>query len=184
MMIHAHEHAYQQAEKFVACRVCGFQRDKWEHISNMRYVMHLGYAYGTVPEGAYVDLVELATLEPVTPTDGDIATFRQLLKSLDLASEDETPGIFEKRLTASKLVPGNSGTRRGILISLAMAGVIPNTQLSLSLANWTGFDVMQEAAIQLNNTKGRSDMEMPWAGWMGGLRVDWDKAEQWFGQYL
>lgn len=65
-----------------------------------------------------------------------------------------------------------------------MAGVIPNTQLSLSLANWTGFDVMQEAAIQLNNTKGRSDMEMPWAGWMGGLRVDWDKAEQWFGQYL
>ncbi|MGG4610311.1 hypothetical protein [Providencia sp. Me31A] len=37
---------------------------------------------------------------------------------------------------------------------------------------------------QLNNTKGRSDMEMPWAGWKGNLKINEEKLIEYFNDYL
>ncbi|MNI95252.1 hypothetical protein D3C73_1534920 [compost metagenome] len=65
------------------------------------------------------------------PAPEDIQLFMQLIRMLEAAAEDETPGQFEKRLTSSKLLKGTVGTRRGILQSLAIAGVLPNSILPL-----------------------------------------------------
>lgn len=94
--------------------------------------------------------------------------------------ENETPGQFEKRLKASKLIAGDRYTLRGILQSLALTGVIPNQFMTLSLSRWTDFGDIVITENQLKNTKGRSDMEMPWAGWKGNLRINDEKAAGYF----
>lgn len=65
-----------------------------------------------------------------------------------------------------------------------MVGVLPNTILPLSPDHWTDMEDILNGELQLSNTKGRSDMQMPWAGWKGKLLVDWDKAHQLFGEYI
>lgn len=184
LMIHMKEHAYQQAERFVTCRICGFYQVGWENISRVKYVMHLGHTYGSTNIGAYIDLNELTELEHAVPMQEDVAAFKSLLNSLDQAADDETPGQYEKRLSAEKLIRGNAGIRRGILQSLATAGIVPNRVLPLSLDRWVNKEEILEGELTLSNTKGRSDMEMPWAGWQGQLRVDWDKVNQVFGDFI
>ncbi|MEY8746231.1 hypothetical protein [Paenibacillus tundrae] len=186
MMIHTTPHTYKEAEKFLMCKVCGFSHSDqgWENISWIRYAIHLGNYYGGTSRGAYVDLYEIIHLlenTPITPTADDINIFNQLLVSLDEATDDESPGKYEKRLTSNKLIKGTPGIRRGILQSLAMVGVIPNQKLSLSPNHWTNVEDLHLTGLELNNTSGRSDMEMPWAGWRGELGVDWNHAKQLFG---
>ncbi|GGG01413.1 hypothetical protein GCM10010912_52860 [Paenibacillus albidus] len=187
LMIHTKEHAYEQAERFICCKDCGLHKDQWDNLSYIRYAVHLGNYYGTTSEGAYVDLKEFADIlkqQPLTPTAEDITIFKQLLHSLDQAADVETPGQYEKRLTSEKLVKGTAGIRRGILQSLGRVGVLPNRVLPLSFDTWTNIEDLLNGELELNNTKGRSDMSMPWAGWQGNLGVDWDKARQLFGAYL
>ncbi|OKP83678.1 hypothetical protein [Paenibacillus sp. P32E] len=185
-MIHIQEHDYEQAERFVCCKYCGFHRDQWENLSRIRYAIHLGSTYGSTT-GAYTDLTELYELLERgygVPKSEDIQLFTQLLNMLEAAADEETPGQFEKRLTSSKLLKGTAGTRRGILQSLAMLGVLPNAILPLSPGFWTNIEEILNGEYELNNTKHRSDMEMPWAGWQGKLGVNRDILVQLFGEYI
>lgn len=185
-MIHMQEHDYEHAERFVCCKYCGFHRDQWENLSRIRYAIHLGNTYSSTT-GAYTDLTELYELLERgygVPKSEDIYLFTQLLNMLEAAADDETPGPFEKRLTSSKLLKGTAGTRRGILQSLAMLGVLPNAILPLSPGYWTNMEEILNGERELNNTKGRSDMEMPWAGWQGKLGVNRDILVQLFGEYI
>ncbi|ANY69011.1 hypothetical protein BBD42_22885 [Paenibacillus sp. BIHB 4019] len=185
-MIHMQEHPYEQAERFLCCKYCGFTSDQYEHLAYIRYAVHLGNAYDSTV-GAYAHLTELAELteqSPIVPTTEDIQKFTQLLHFIDEAEDDETPGKLEKRLTAAKLLKGTPGMRRSILQSLAWVGVLPNTVLPLALESRTNIEDVLKGGLQLSNTKGRSDLEMPWAGWKGELGVDWDKARQLFGNYI
>ncbi|MFS0868342.1 hypothetical protein [Paenibacillus xylanilyticus] len=189
MMIHMQEHSYEQAERFLSCKFCGFSHsnESWENLSSIRHALHQGYDYSGTSLGAYTDLTELASLfeqGTVTPSDEDVHTFNQLLRSLDQAESDESPGKYEKRLTAEKLVKGHGGIRRSILQSLSRVGILPNQVLSLGANHWTNIEELQNAELLLSNTKGRSDMEMPWAGWQGKLGVDWDKARKLFGDVI
>ncbi|WP_338551593.1 hypothetical protein [Paenibacillus sp. KS-LC4] len=185
-MIHMREHPYEQAERFMCCKYCGFTNDQYEHLAYIRYVVHLGNAYDSTV-GAYAHLTELAELtahRPIVPTAEDIQKFNQLLHFIDQAEDDETPGKLEKRLTAAKLLKGTPGMRRSILQSLTLVGVLPNTVLPLSPDFWTNTEDVLKSYLQMKNTNGRSDLEMPWAGWKGELGVDWDKARQLFGEYI
>lgn len=189
VMRHTKAHAYEEPENFRMCKVCGFRHSEegWENVSWIRYAIHLGNIYGKSPLGAYIDLTELADSlkkEPAVPDAQDIAIFQELLRSLDDASKEETPGKYEKRLTAMKLVKGTAGTRRGILQSLAMVGILPNIIIPLDFRTWSNAEDLAKGELALNNTKGRSDLEMPWAGWQGNLGVDWDKARALFGDWL
>ncbi|WP_440109478.1 hypothetical protein [Paenibacillus sp. QZ-Y1] len=186
MMIHMQQHPYEEAERFLACKVCGFSHsdEGWKNLSSIRNSLHQGYDYSGTSVGAYADFTEFVTLlaqGPITPTVDDIATFNQLLHSLDQAEDEESPGKYEKRLTAAKLVKGHAGIRRGILKSLSMVGVLPNRVLPLSPDHWTNIEEILDGELLLNNTKGRSDMEMPWAGWEGNLGVNWNIARKLFG---
>ncbi|MGF7047276.1 hypothetical protein J2T13_001781 [Paenibacillus sp. DS2015] len=189
MMIHMKQHGYEEAERFRICKFCGFnhRNDGWDNLSSIRYAIHQGYDYSGTSLGAYVDLTEFVTLleqGPITPTEEDMVTFNQLLHSMDEAEDDESPGKYEKRLTADKLVKGHAGIRRGILQSLSMVGVLANQVLSLSPDHWTNMEDILNGELQLNNTNGRSDMQMPWAGWQGKLGVDWAKARNLFGDTI
>lgn len=188
-MIHARPHAYEEPEFLRACKVCGFSHshEGWDNLSYIRYAMHLGNNYSGSSFGAYVDMAELVELleqEPIEATDNDKRAFSQLLQSLDRAEAGETPGQYEKRLTGEKIMKGHAGIRRGMLQALARVGVLPNRILELSPDRWTDMATIIHAEFELDNTKGRSDMEMPWAGWQGSLGVDWNKARAIFGDWV
>ncbi len=174
-------HTYLEKLQYACCWVCGdHNTTKYINDSYFQYCLYYGNAYSSTALYAYLNLRHLLTTEPVTPTDQDNAIFRQLLDMLRNAPEDETPGQFEKRLKASKLIAGDRYTLRGILQSLALTGVIPNQFMTLSLSRWTDFGDIVITENQLKNTKGRSDMEMPWAGWKGNLRINDEKAAGYF----
>ncbi|ANF97275.1 hypothetical protein [Paenibacillus bovis] len=188
-MIHAYAHPYEQAERFVCCKVCGFHTYSggWKNLSYLRYVLYLGNTYGSDPVGAWTDLNELTVIQdqqPVHPSAEDIEVFRRLLQLLEEADPEETPGQLEKRLTSLKLIKGTKGIRRGILQSLSTVGVLPNVIVELSPEHWTNQETILNGELQLHNTRGRSDMQMPWAGWHGELRVNSDKLQQIFGYWL
>ena len=187
---HVPDHTYRPARRLLACGVCGYSGntvssdlENWTNIASIRYSLYHGRLYNNVI-GVYTDLEERIHLPSISPTEEDITIFRKLLQHLDQADDDMTSGSYEKSLTASKLIKGNAGTRRDILQSLSFAGILPNTQIQLDHTTWTSFEDIIDPEVNLNNTKGRSDMEMPWAGWEGKLGVNWDKAHQLFGAYL
>lgn len=188
-MLHARPHAYEESEQLRSCRVCAFSHNDegWDNLSFIRYAMHLGNNYSGTSLGACTDMAEFAELldhAPIQPTAEDKKAFRSLLHSLDRAEAGESPGQYEKRLTAEKIIKGNAGTRRGMLQALAMVGVIPNSILELAPERWTDMAIIIRAEAGLGNTQGRSDMQMPWAGWQGGLGVDWNKARTIFGDWI
>jgi len=188
-MIHAYAHPYEQAERFVCCKVCGFNTYSggWKNLSYLRYVLYLGNTYGSDPVGAWTDLNELTVIQdqhPVHPSAEDIEVFRRLLQLLEEADPEETPGQLEKRLTSLKLIKGTKGIRRGILQSLSTIGILPNVIVELSPDRWTNRETILDGELQLNNTRGRSDMQMPWAGWHGKLQVNQDRLQQIFGYWL
>ncbi|MGG4343228.1 hypothetical protein [Paenibacillus lautus] len=178
---YGHQYLHEVNERVLACRVCAFSHsdEGWDNLSYIRYAMHLGNNYSGSSFGAYVDMTEFVKLleqGPIQPTEKDKQAFSDLLHSLDRAEAAETPGKYEKRLTAEKIIKGHAGIRRGMLKALAMVSVIPNRILELAPDRWTDMESIINAEFNLDNTKGRSDMEMPWAGWQGSLGVDWSKA--------
>ncbi|WP_213587736.1 hypothetical protein [Paenibacillus sp. J2TS4] len=79
-------------------------------------------------------------------------------------------------------MPKNKYVRRGILNSLAVTGVIPNLFVQTHFSTWTEFEYMASYEDKLPNTKGRSDMEMPWAAWNGELKINRDVTKELFGE--
>ncbi|WP_152669164.1 hypothetical protein [Paenibacillus sp. DMB20] len=104
------------------------------------------------------------------------------MASLSRSEPDETPGEYEKRLTSEKIMPKNTYVRRGILNSLAVTGVLPNVFVQTHFNAWTDFEDIVSHEEKLANTRGRSDMEMPWAAWKGELKINWDVVEELFGE--
>ncbi|OBU04302.1 hypothetical protein [Morganella psychrotolerans] len=177
-------HPYQEKPQYACCWVCS-DKNNLMHINDsyVQYCLYYGNSYCGNASYAYLNLRHLLTTEPVIPTDQDKDAFHQLLNLLRSAPDDETPGKFEKRLAQSKLIPGNKYTHRGILQSLSLIGVIANQFMPLSFDSWVDFGDITSAESRLNNTKGRSDMEMPWAGWKGILKIDEEKVAEYFGDY-
>ncbi|MBD8497895.1 hypothetical protein [Paenibacillus arenosi] len=185
-MLNIPDHEFVEADRYAACKICSFSKSRkdgyWENTSEVHYALYLGNTYGLSLRGALLDLKELVEQRPVKPTSKDIKVFRSLLDSLERSEPDETPGEFEKRLTAEKIMPRNKYVRRGILNSLAVVGAIPNACIKTNFDTWTDYEDMASQEEKLPNTKGRSDMEMPWAGWNGQLKVNWDVVNELFGQ--
>ncbi|MCY9590578.1 hypothetical protein PC41400_17950 [Paenibacillus chitinolyticus] len=178
-------HRYDEQGHFACCWVCqGHDEPLFENGAYFQYCLYLGHAYTSQPHYAYLNLKHLVNAPAVQPTVQDVQTFSTLLDLLRNAPEDETPGQFEKRLTSDKILSGDKYTKRGILDSLASVGVIPNPFLTLTPYSWTDFGDIASSEDRLSNTKGRSDMEMPWAGWRGSLKPNEEIMTELFGDYL
>lgn len=180
------EHSYHPAQRLAACGICGFSElsiRTSDNLSNIRESLWLGYHWHS-PNGIYADLSERIELPEVHPTEEDAAALKSLLEGVARAQAGETPGRLEKRLSAEKVIKSNSGTRRSLLSTLAEVGVIPNAAMPVDPKRWIDHETMVEAGMDLDSTQGRSDLEMPYAGWRGQLGVDWDRAKELFGIYL
>jgi len=180
------EHSYHPAQGLAACGICGFSElstRTHDNLSDIRESLWLGYNWHS-PKGIYADLAERIELPEIHPTQEDAAALKSLLEGVDRAQAGETPGKLEKRLSAEKVVKGNSGTRRALLSTLAEVGVIPNAAMPVDPKRWINHEVMVQAGMDLDSTQGRSDIEMPYAGWRGHLGIDWDRAKELFGNYL
>lgn len=184
------EHPCHPARRLLACGICGFSlqnaasgNQNYENLATIRYSLYQGRLYRSLV-GVYTDLQERIDLPARSPAKDDIAIFRNLLQHLDQADENMTPASYEKSLAGSKIIKGNAGIRRDILQSLSLAGILRNSRIALSHCIWTPFEDIADPELDLDNTRGRSDMEMPWAGWDAKSGVDWGKAHQLFGAYL
>lgn len=180
------EHAYTPARKLASCGVCGFYELSTRtsaNLSSIRESLWIGHHWSS-PEGVYADFSERIELPEIHPTQQDAAALKRLLEAVDRADIDETPGRLEKRLSAEKIIKGNSGTRRALLSALAEAGVLPNAARPVDPKRWIDHEEMVEAGLKLDTTQGRSDLDMPYAGWRGHLGVDWDRAKELFDNYL
>ncbi|MGG4603468.1 hypothetical protein ACLPHM_01615 [Paenalcaligenes sp. Me131] len=178
-------HTYLEKPEYRCCWVCADHNEpNYLHDSHLQYCLYVGNAYSSTPTYAYLNLAHLLTQPVVAATAEDKHAFLSLIDLLRNAPDDETPGQFEKRLTAAKIIKGDVYTKRGILDSLARLGVIPNQFITLSDRAWTNFGDIVSCENQLKNTKGRSDMEMPWAGWKGRLKVDEAQLQKVFGAYV
>lgn len=178
-------HEYEEQPEYRCCWVCSdSQVRQCVNDAYLQYCLYLGNAYSSTPTYAYLNLAYLATQPAVQPTAVDQQTFIQLVTLLKEAPAEETPGQFEKRLTAAKILKGDVHSKRGMLDSLARVGVIPNQFMPLNSSQWADFGALASCEKQLGNTKGRSDMEMPWAGWVGRLGVEEIQLQRLFGAYL
>lgn len=177
-------HAYREREEYRCCWVCGEQdREETINSSHFQYILHLGNAFSSSPQYAYLNLKYLLDQPEISPTPEDVEIFSKLLDLLRTSPVDETPGKCEKRIQGAKLLPASMHVR-GILHSLAMIGVVPNRFLSLTKDSWSDWGEITICARQLHNTRGRSDMDMPWAGWNGSLKINEEIADEVFGKYL
>lgn len=178
-------HSYEERTPYACCWVCGGNNEfKCINNAEFQYCLYCGNAYSSGPMYAYLNLLHLIEVSPVEPSKDAIIALSALLDLFRAAPDDETPGKFEKRLQEAKILKGDKYTKRGVLNSLAIVGVIPNQLISLSGNTWTDFGDIAICEKKLNNTKGRSDMEMPWAGWIGSLKVDEKRVSELFGDYL
>jgi hypothetical protein len=182
---HCLPHSYDGREPFACCWVCG-GKNETVCLNNamFQYCLYLGNAYSSDPMYAYLNLMHLTEVSAVEPTKDDVITLSALLNLLRNAPIDETPGKLEKRLQEAKILKGDKYTKRGILNTLALVGVIPNQVITLSNKKWTNWGDIAICEKQLSNTKGRSDMEMPWAGWIGSQKLNEQRVDELFGEYL
>lgn len=179
------DHAYEEKAQYACCWVCGGEdKEHYEHDSYFQYCLYLGNSYSSNPMHAYLNLKHIVDIEDVQPSREDIKVLQSLFMLLRNAQENETPGMFEKRLTEAKLIKGDRYIKRGILQSLSLLWVIPNQFINVSCEKWVNWGEITSFEKELRNTTGRSDMEMPWAGWNGALKVDEKRIDEIFGDYF
>lgn len=180
------EHAYAEKSRFKCCWICaGHKEPVYINDNYEQYCLYVGNSYAPNPMDAYLNLRHFAQItEEIAPTDVDVRALRGLFALLRQAPAEETPGKFEQRLKAAKLLKNDKYSLRGMLDSLARVGVISNRFVALTPYSRVNFGDLALCEDQLNNTKGRSDMEMPWAGWVGALKLNEEMATDLFGEYL
>lgn len=177
-------HPYEARDCYLCCHLCGgSDKPEVQNDSDIQFALHLGGDWVS-PQYIYLNLRYFLAQPDIVPSEQDKATFARLLDMLRNAAPDETPGQFEQRLHAAKLLKVDKYSRRGLLNSLARVGVIPNAVIDLSCEHWVGWLDIVKAGEELRNTKGRSDMEMPWAGWQGSLKVNEARLQALFAPWL
>lgn len=178
-------HEYYEKPQFRCCWICGTgDKDsviKTINNSDLQYCLHLGHLYYE-PKYIYLNLKYFAEQPAIVPTEQDIVIFRKLIGLLRNAPDDERPSQCEKRLKSEKFLP-SSMTIRAVLQTLSLCGVLPNKFIELSENTWNDWGDVAWCEKQIK-APARSDLEMPWAGWNGSLKINEEKAEKLFGRYI
>lgn len=178
-------HEYYERPQFRCCWICGTgDKDsviKTINNSYLQYCLHLGHLYYE-PKYIYLNLKYFAEQPAILPTEHDIVIFRKLIELLRNAPDDERPSQCEKRLKSEKLLP-SSITIRSVLQTLSLCGVLPNRFIELSENIWNDWGEVALCGKQIRAPI-RSDLEMPWAGWKGSMKINEEKAERLFGRYI
>jgi len=151
-------HIYTESEESVNCTICNLPTTVTIDRTHALFTYYLGHAWNERPADFIFELQEIANLAKPTVSKEDIELFVTLLKEINRADANETPGQLEKRIAKAKLLPKTDKYKRyGILQTLAVIGILPSKE-------------------ELVNQPLRSDIACPFAGWKGKLGVNFDKV--------
>ena len=155
-------HAFAPSQRHVNCDVCGLPKQSVFDRTHALYTYYLGHSWNETPANFLPELEEASTFEPPEVTKEQIARLSALLRAINDASKDETPGQLEKRIASLKLLPkADKYKRYGMLQTLAVTGVLPSDP-------------------ETDGQPARSDIVHPLAGWRGRMGVDYEVASKVF----
>ena len=166
------------------CSICTIPRHRQLNLGHEIYMDYNGHSWNEQWSDYIVGLQEFAELEPRTPTEEDIRIFNDVIEMIRNAPAKETPGKLEVRIKQSKKVPGYEKYRfRGMLITLAELGVMPNPYIKPLYDGFTPF--MEKCKIS-GHVPGspRSEIMLPLSGWRGDNPLDEERLKLFFGEYL
>ena len=147
-------------------------------------MLHIGYSWNEFWDDYIIDLQEFAELEPCTPTDEDIRIFNDVIDMIRNAPAKETPGKLELRIKQSKIVPGYEKYRfRGMLITLAELGIMPNPYIKPLYDGYTPFMEKCKIGDKVPGSP-RSEIMLPLSGWRGDNPLDEERLKLLVGEYL
>ena len=156
------EHAFAPSQRHLNCDVCGLRKQSVFDRTHALYTYYLGHSWNETPANFLPELEEASTFEPPEITKEQIARLSALLRAINDASEDETPGQLEKRIASLKLLPkADKYKRYGMLQTLAVTGVLPSDP-------------------ETDGQPARSDIVHPLAGWRGRMGVVYEVASKVF----
>lgn len=166
------------------CSICAIPGIRNISLGERIYREYLGYSWNEMWEDDIAGLQEFADLEPCTPTKEDIRIFNDVIEMIRNAPTKETPGKLETRIKQSKIVPWYEKYKfRGMLITLAELGVMPNPYIKPLYDGFTPF--MEQCSISDHVPGGpRSEIGLPLSGWRGDNPIDEERLKMFFGKYL
>ena len=155
-------HKFEKSELKENCSICGLPKNTFEDRTHSLFTYYLGHSWNEMPAHFLGELQEISEMPKPRILEDEIEVFINLLKEINKADANETPGQLEKRIAKSKLLPKtNKYKRYGILQTLAVIGVLPSNS-------------------EFDNQPIRSDIVLPLAGWQVELGVDFNKVTEIF----
>lgn len=155
-------HKFKASKLANTCAICGLPETAIMDRTHTLFTYYLGHSWNEIPAHFLADLQEIMAVETPELTDNDVENFTRLLREIEKAELDETPGQLEKRIAKSKLLPKTDKYKRyGILQTLAVVGILP------SCSSYDSQSV-------------RSDIVPPLSSWRGELGIDIDKVYEVF----
>ncbi len=153
------EHKFKDSENTPCCMICGLPQKTTQDRTRNLFTYYLGHSWNESPEDFLDEINDILNYPKPIVNEKDKEFLIKLLKEINKADPEETPGSLEKRIAKLKLLPKTDKYKRyGILQTLAVIGVLPHKP---------------EIA---NSQPTRSDIVLPLAGWRGELGVNFDKV--------
>ena len=162
------------------CEICGLPNKKIEDKTHCLYTFYLGHSWNESPLDWQIELEEILKYEQPEVTLQDKKCLYYLLKFIEKADNNETPGQLEKRIASAKLLKKTDKYKRyGILETLAELGILPNDLIKPTYNGFSTFEESQKAYCKLKGSP-RSDIVLPFSAWRGKNGVDWKRYEEVF----
>ena len=176
-------HTYTNAYNNHICETCGMEDEFWVERGNEIFGRYAGQAWNERRRTFYVDLEEFSRLSPKAPTQEDLRIFFAVIDLIRTSSSDETVSKLEKRILKAKLIPHcNKYVLRGMLMTLAELGVMPNRFIKPLYDGFTEFNKMCEIDRKVPGSA-RSDIVLPLSGWRGECGICEERFSEIFGEF-
>ena len=162
------------------CEICGLPVKKTKDKTYELYTYYLGHSWNETPLHWIIELEEVLKYEHPQVTQQDKKCLYDLLKFIEKADENETPGQLEKRIASAKLLKNTDKYKRyGILQTLAELGILVNDSIKPAYDSFSTCEERWEAERKLKGSP-RSDIVLPLSAWRGKNGVNWKRYEEIF----
>lgn len=164
------------------CEICGLPQKETIDKTNKLFTLYSGHSWNEIAINYLIDLEEIQDFEQPEVTEADKQKLVDLLKFIELAEANETPGKLEKRMAANKILPDTDKYKRyGILETLAECGILPNPLLNAKYDQFIPQTELWQTSRKLKGSD-RSDIVLPLGAWKGAYGVNWQRYREIFEQ--
>jgi hypothetical protein len=169
---HLPEHKFTGGKN---CDICGLPKTETIDKTDILSTYCSGHSWNELPLHYLIELEDIINMEKPIVTELDKKLLDDLLRIIEMAEKDETPGKLEKRISGNKILKNTDKYKRyGILQTLAECGILPNKLIIPRYDKFMSFKEILEAEKKLKGSI-RSDIILPLAGWKGEYGINKDK---------